>query len=694
MGLAAALIYWVIIAIWLAVLATVGIAYARNRQTFGAVRLLLAVLAIDTARNIVENLYFGLYFGGQYGLFRSAFVDLLGSPYYLILPKLMNVVAATAVLCLLALRWLPAAARERAAAESELRRTATALSAESEERRRLFETSLDLIQIIDSKGTFVRISPSSKKILGYHPQEVIGRSVAEFMFPDDLDGMRDQMRQARHGRSTRNFETRYVHKDGRIVPLVWSGLWSEPERRHFVIGRDMTEQKIAAERLRHLALYDQVTGLPNRVSLYEDLEALLEDAAAEAFAVVVFDLDGFKEINDTLGQTIGDQLLRLVADRVAANAAGGHVYRMGGDDFVVVFGRCGDPTIVGRKVNSVLASLDEQFEVDDLRLFVGANAGVAINSLDVIGVDALVANANLALRDAKEAGAQTYRLYAPTLRAKAEARRKLGEGVRRAHENNEFDLHFQPQVSSVECSIVGAEALLRWRHPDRGILPPGVFIDALAESAVAADAGRWILFTACKAAAQWRAAGLGKLKIAVNLFPAQFQGGTLVADVEAALLESGLPIDALELEVTENIALDQDPVVLSRLKKLRAKGVGIAFDDFGTGYASLSYLTRYPLTRIKIDRSFVRKITEQSSDEDTAIVRSIIAMAKNLGLAVTAEGVETVAQSSFLKAAGCDELQGFLFSKPLPAVKFERYLKSDWSHILDEHNDRARPLAG
>jgi EAL domain-containing protein (putative c-di-GMP-specific phosphodiesterase class I) len=248
--------------------------------------------------------------------------------------------------------------------------------------------------------------------------------------------------------------------------------------------------------------------------------------------------------------------------------------------------------------------------------------------------------------------------------------------LRRACANEEFLLYFQPQVRSSDGSIVGAEALLRWHHPERGILAPGAFIDALCESAVAIETGRWILNSACKTGACWRAKGLPPIRIGVNLFPAQFRNGALLQDVEHALAESGLAPEFLELEITENIALGREEGTLSSLKELRAKGIGIAFDDFGTGYASLSYLTRYPLTRIKIDRSFIQQIGAQSAPEDTAIVRSIIVMGRNLGLEVIAEGVETAAQADFLKAEGCHELQGYLFSKPLPAEVFEQLLQS------------------
>lgn len=677
MNLAAALIYWVIIVLWLAVLVTVCVAFVRNPRTFGTVRLLLTVLTIDTSRNIVENLYFGLYFGGQYGLFPAAIVGVLGNPTYLIIPKVLNVIAACAVLGLLVLRWLPLASKERTDAEDSIHLKEAALSQETEERRRLFETSLDLILVTDRTGTFLRVSPSSLPILGYQPEEMIGRNGIEFILPEDLEGTRREMKLARRGQHTRNFETKYLHKDGHIVSLAWSGVWSEPEQRHFFFGRDMTERKIAEDKLRRLALHDELTGLPNRTSLHADLDAILESSGtARSTSVAIFDLDGFKDINDTLGHLIGDKLLQEVATRIVTAADEARVYRSGGDEFVVILVGQGNPVEICGTVGRILKSLSEQFEIDAHRLFLAASAGIAIAPNDGLSVDDLLGNGDLALYDAKAAGGRCYRLFMPTLRAKANARRKLDAELRHAHANEEFEIYFQPQLRASDAAIVGAEALIRWRHPERGVLAPGAFIDALSESPVVLEAGRWILMEACKTAASWRAKGLPLLRIGVNLFPAQFRYGTLLGDVEHALSESGLPPQALELEITENIALSNDDAMLAPLNELRAKGVNIAFDDFGTGYASLSYLTKYPLTRIKIDRSFVQKITEQSSAEDTAIVRSIITMARNLKLQVTAEGVETSAQMKFLRSEGCHELQGFLFSKPLSIDQFEKFVRS------------------
>lgn len=677
MTLAAALIYWPIILLWLAVLAALCTAYVRNPRTFGTARLLLGVLLIDAGRNIVENVYFGLYFGGQYGVFPAALVNVLGRPTLLIMPKIVNALAAGAVLTLLVRRWLPLASNERIKADAEIKQKTDALSQESEERRRLFETSLDLILVTDHRGIFTRVSPSSLATLGYRPEEMIGRSGMEFVFPADLESTREEMRAARRGRHTRNFQTRYVHREGRVVPLVWSGVWSDPEQKHFFFGRDMTEQQAAEEKLWRLAHYDQLTGLPNRTSLQAELDGLLKESIATGanHAIAIIGVNGFKEVNDTLGHSIGDRLLQEIAARMEAVEGVKKTYRVGGDQFVLLMPGSGDPLRATELVGAILKVLAERFEINGHELFVSASAGLAIAPSDGGEVDSLIANVDLALYDAKGSGGRgVIRKYVPTLRARAEARRALDNELRRAWKDQEFVLYYQPQVRSSDSAVVGAEALLRWRHPTRGILAPGAFIGALAESTISLEVGRWILMTACQSAAEWRAKGLADLRIAVNLFPAHFRQATLLKDVAEALQASGLPPDALELEITENIALGHDDAMLSPLQELRAMGVGIAFDDFGTGYASLSCLTSYPLSRIKIDRSFVQSLTAESTPEESAIVRSIMAMARNLKLEVTAEGVETPAQATFLRSENCQELQGFLFSRPVPAQVFENLL--------------------
>ncbi len=554
---------------------------------------------------------------------------------------------------------------------------------ESNENRRLFDTSLDLILVTDRKGNFVRVSPSSMMILGYAPDEMIGRSAAEFVYPEDLEATQREMRLARKGASMRNFETRYIHRLGNAATLAWSGVWSEPEKQYYFTGRDVTESKLAEAKLKRLAHYDQLTGLLNRTSLQYDLTEWLEtrgDSGLPPMSIALFDLDGFKDVNDSLGHSTGDELLQEVARRMTEFAAdNARFYRLGGDEFVLALSDCGDPGEIGQVVDFILKRFRDSFEINNHQLFIGASAGIAITTGSA-SVEDLIMNADLALYDAKAAGGGVHRLFVPTMRAKVAARRELDAELRRASANNEFVLHFQPQVRLCDGAVVGAEALLRWQHPQRGLVGPGAFIEALAENPVALDVGRWILRTSCEYAARWHANGLGSVRIGVNLFPVQFQNEALLVEIDGALRQSGLPPDLLELEITENVALGRDDTMIAQLGSLRAAGVHIAFDDFGTGYASLSYLAHYPLTRIKIDQSFVRNINGESTDQETAIVRSLITMAHNLNLAVIAEGVETAEQAAFLERERCEEVQGFLYAKALPVSEFEDFLRSNQGH--------------
>ena len=446
------------------------------------------------------------------------------------------------------------------------------------------------------------------------------------------------------------------------------------------LERRQQETETAKEKLRILAYYDQLTGLPNRANLFDEITTLLNrsDSSEHGISLVLFNLDGFKTVNDALGHACGDQLLKAVAGRLAEDAGGSaRVYRSGGDEFAVTIPACGDPCKVNEIVNSMLSKIGEPFNLGDQMVHISASAGIAIAPADGSSADELIANADLALYRAKSEGGRGCCLYLPALRAQAEARRKLDSDLRRAYSDNLFELYYQPQLRLSDGAIVGAEALLRWRHPERGILAPGLFIEALAAGPIAHEVGCWILRTACEQAAAWRRMGLTPVRIGVNLFPAQFHSGTLVRTVDDALAETGLPAEALELEITENIALTHDEAMLAPLRALRDKGIGLAFDDFGTGYASLSYLTRYPISRVKIDQSFVRKITEDT--DDATIVRSLIGLAHSLDLEVTAEGVETFAQASFLRNEACNEAQGYLFAKPLPAAEFESLLRSGLS---------------
>jgi diguanylate cyclase (GGDEF)-like protein len=413
--------------------------------------------------------------------------------------------------------------------------------------------------------------------------------------------------------------------------------------------------------------------LPNRLSLQKELGRRLSgDARERPTTVMLFDLDAFKDVNDTLGHSTGDQLLIEVGQRLTETAGpGGAVCRLGGDEFVVVLPE-GNPLTVAPIADTMLKRLADPYQINEQMLHVGASVGIAVAPGDGTNVDELIANADLALYQAKSEGGRSYRFFLPVLRAQAQARRSLDLELRRAYAENEFELYYQPQVRLPDGAVVGAEALLRWRHPVRGVIAPGAFIDTLAASAIANDVSRWAIRIACEQLAALHAADLPLCRIGVNLFPTQLRDETLLNDIEDALGVTGLPAEALELEITENVALNFEEA--SVLRKIRERGVKLAFDDFGTGYASLSYLTRFPLARIKIDRSFVGKITEDAGA--AGIVRSLIAMAHNLDLDVIAEGVETEAQADFLSAEGCEDAQGYLYAQPLPATDFEAYLKT------------------
>ncbi len=524
-------------------------------------------------------------------------------------------------------------------------------------------------------------SRSAEQLYGYTAEQTIGTPI-KIVPPEGKAASRALYERARSGESIRDVEARRRRKDGSFVDVrIAAAPMFHPDgtvRGVAWAHEDITDRKRAEEQLKRLAHYDPLTGLPNRLSLQKELEGLLsEEESCRPTAIALFDLDGFKDVNDTLGHSIGDRLLIEVGQRLIASSErrgkSDQVFRLGGDEFVVIFPDCGDPRPVGEIVEAMLKRLAEPFRINDQALHLGGSAGVAIAPNDGVNVDDLIANADLALYQAKSDGGRTYRLFMPILRAQAQARRGLDLELRRAFVENELELYFQPEIRLSDRAVVGAEALLRWRHPERGVLAPWTFIETLAGSSIAPDVGRWIIQAACTQAAAWRHMGLPLGRIGVNLFPTQLNGEALLKSVEDALQDTGLPGEALELEITENVALNYEDAI-GVLQKLSARGVKLAFDDFGTGYASLSYLTRFPLARIKIDRSFVHNITDNA--EHAAIVRSLIAMAHNLGLEVIAEGVETQAQAAFLLAEHCEEAQGFLYAKPLPAGEFEDYLRS------------------
>jgi diguanylate cyclase (GGDEF)-like protein len=450
--------------------------------------------------------------------------------------------------------------------------------------------------------------------------------------------------------------------------------WLAGEQRGIgLLLRDVTERRMLRARQQRMAHKDDLTGLSRRAAFLSTLSALLAQGA-HPLGVALVGLDSFRTINDTLGHTIGDAVLQVVAARLqAALPADAQLARFGGDEFALLFPHT-DGEALDAQLRTVLLDLARPCRVDQHMVHIEASVGAAMADATA-GSDELIARADLAMQRAKHNGGRQLRYFEPGMRTEALDRRQLDLELRRACRDEEFELHYQPQVCLSTGMPTGAEALLRWRHPQRGLLAPDKFIDALALSSVGPTVGRWILERACQDAATWPIVEGRRLAVGVNLFPVQLNHERLPGEVEHALNRSGLAAAHLELELTEKIALrDDDGSAADALAALRTRGIRVAYDDFGTGYASLSVLRRLPVDRLKIDRSFVRDVLENRGD--AAIVRSILLIARNFDLRVIAEGVETPEQAELLHGLGCQEAQGYLYSPALPPREFARWLSA------------------
>jgi diguanylate cyclase (GGDEF)-like protein len=431
---------------------------------------------------------------------------------------------------------------------------------------------------------------------------------------------------------------------------------------------DTTERRRAEERIAHLAHYDALTDLPNRVLFRDLLERQLERTQrGEQLAVLYIDIDEFKSVNDSLGHPVGDDLLKAVASRLS-DCVGktDFVARLGGDEFAVVQTNVRHPADVKALVTRLYQAIREPYECQGHRLVTDASIGIALAPQDGTDLDQLLKNADLAMYGPKGDGRRTYRFFEPDMDAHVKARRTLELDLRQAVADGDFELHYQPVVDLRSNEVSGCEALLRWRHPSRGMISPEDFIPAAEETGLIGQLGEWVIATACAEAAAWP----DDIRIAVNISPVQFRSHTLALKVAAALAASGLPASRLELEITETVLIRDDAAALATLHQLRAIGVRIALDDFGTGYSSLSYLQRFPFDKIKIDRCFVNEIAEP--DGSSSIVQAVVTIAKARNMTTTAEGVETEQQKQLLRSLGCTEMQGFLFSPPRPAEEIRR----------------------
>jgi diguanylate cyclase (GGDEF)-like protein/PAS domain S-box-containing protein len=519
------------------------------------------------------------------------------------------------------------------------------------------------------EGLILSWNTGAEMLFGYAASEAIGQPLS-IIIPENHRaahhaGLARAVRAGEARLAGNAVEILALHANGSEFPIDLSlSMWFEAGKPMFgALMRDIADRHSAKQRLEHLAHCDTVTSLPNRNALHVRLAA---DIGRVPCALLLLDLDGFKHVNDTLGHSFGDQLLAAVGVRLAT-AAGNQAFvaRLGGDEFAVVLSDCADPVWVDEITTQIFKSLQLPFELAGQSIYVGTSIGIAMAPRDAVEVDLLLSSADLALYSAKSDGGGVRTFFARAMQNRSEQRHRLGSELRQALANDELELWYQPQVCLADTSLSGVEALLRWRHPDHGLLTPDIFIDVLEASVIAEEVGDWIVDQACAFAAYWKRAGFGSLRVGVNLFAAQLRSDRLLEVVSSALKRHDLTPDQLELEITETTVLRDGKQSTQALGELKRLGVGIAFDDFGTGFASLSLLQKYPLTRLKIDRSFVARIDREVGD--AAIVKAVIGMTRSLGLLAIAEGVETAEQEAALVRLGCDEAQGYRYGRPMPA---------------------------
>jgi diguanylate cyclase (GGDEF)-like protein/PAS domain S-box-containing protein len=436
---------------------------------------------------------------------------------------------------------------------------------------------------------------------------------------------------------------------------------------------DITEQRRSEVKIEYMAHHDSLTDLANRVLLNERLERALGSRIHREQMVAVhhLDLDQFKAVNDTFGHPAGDKLLKIVADRLRGIVRETDtIARMGGDEFVIVQAPIADPADATSLAQRIIGLISEPFDIDGHQAVIGASIGIAVGPGDGLRPDKLLRNADLALYRAKGDGRGTFRFFEPAMDLQMQTRRIMERDLRKALPAGEFELYYQPVVNLASNEISGFEALIRWNHPEKGLIAPAAFIPLAEEIGFIVPMGEWVIRQACATAAQWS----GDLHVAVNISAAQFRGPGLMQVIVGALAASGLHPTRLEIEITETVLLQSRETTLAVLHQLRALGIRIAMDDFGTGYSSLTYLQCFPFDKIKIDRSFVKDITENTGSLN--IVRAVAALANGMGMTATAEGVETREQLDKITSEGCTEMQGYLFSRPLPAQEIERLFLS------------------
>ena len=538
----------------------------------------------------------------------------------------------------------------------------------------------DAIEITDAQSRFEYVNAAFERISGYRRLEAIGQTPLSLLMSDRTEEPHYRAVQSAlasgkvwHGTLTgRRKDGSLYQQEATISPVRNSG----DEITHYVaVKRDITERLQSQARIWHLAHHDALTDLPNRVLFQDRLQQAVAHARRTGLlvAILFIDLDNFKDVNDALGHEFGDLLLKAVTGRLrGCTRESDTVARLGGDEFAVIQTDLDRSEAAATLAEKILERLSTPFSLEDQEIHISASIGVTLCPLDQDDPHQLVKNADMAMYRAKNTGRANYQFYKEDMNLVFQARKELERDLRKALANGELDLFYQPQIDARRDAIVGAEALLRWPHPDRGLISPAEFVPIAEECGLIVPLGEWVLETACRQNKMWRDLGLPRIRVAVNLSTVQFLYRDLMTSVVRALETSGLDHASLELEITEGILMRETEVTINTLQRLAELDIQIAIDDFGTGYSSMAYLKLFPVNKIKIDRAFVKDVT--SNRGDAAIVNAVIGLAHGLSLTVAAEGVETFEQAVHLRAQGCDELQGYYFGRPMPAGSFQERL--------------------
>lgn len=521
-----------------------------------------------------------------------------------------------------------------------------------------------------------------EELTGVRASDVLGKAPGD-LFPAIDQKVEDLVERALKGETVELPETFFNMADGEKDGWITAVFRPQRDASGGIAGvivqiRDLTDRKHAEQQIEYQAYHDALTGLANRRLFQEHLTLALALAQRRTglLAVLFLDLDQFKIINDSLGHTIGDAVLRVAAARLKTHVREGDVIaRVGGDEFTIVLQELKKREDIPAIAQKVLRALAEPVDVEGHRLYITASIGIAVYPDDGADAETLIKNADNAMYRAKSDGPNTYQLSTEEMSRSMQERLTLENGLHQAMEKNEFEVFYQPQIDIESMRIVGMEALLRWRHPERGLMLPGSFISLAEERGHIVVIGDWVLRQACMQAKMFREAGFPSFRVAVNLSARQFREQTLVDSIESALKQASLDPHSLELEITESVAMENVDLTLKQLARLRRTGITIAIDDFGMGHSSLSYLKRFPIDALKIDRNFVEDLPDRV--EDAAIVRSVIELAAGLNLRVVAEGVETKPQLDFLKDQKCKEVQGYYFGFPVPPLEFQKMLKTE-----------------